>query len=200
MANSSTALSSSPALASTSAFTHPDLRSTRPSTWCVSSTSRSTSSLSSASLLSASTGSTSGSRTCHRSKTSGGTSGTLPNVLQAASVRSGNLSEWCPTSAAFSCARRRLPKCFLQHWRAAGFDRSPWKAVQSRVFGGNVTCAGLLLVEDYVIAVQDHVADGGPPPEQVVVPRVSFDVNDEDLSMRPIGDLARETASSVLLA
>ncbi len=72
--------------------------------------------------------------------------------------------------------------------------------MKSTVFGGNVTVAGLLLIEDYLLAVRDHVAIGGRPPQQIVVPRVSFDVNDEDLSMRPLSDLSRETGSAVLLA
>jgi hypothetical protein len=83
---------------------------------------------------------------------------------------------------------------------AAGFGRSPWRAVKSTVFGGNVSCAGLLLVEDYLIAARGFLADGGRQPDTIVLPRVSFDVNDEDLGMRPVADLQRETGSSILLA
>ncbi len=99
----------------------------------------------------------------------------------------------------FLCSEA-VSKVFPGALAAAGFGRAPWSSVKSTVFGGNVTVAGLLLIEDYLLAVRDHVAIGGRPPQQIVVPRVSFDVNDEDLSMRPLSDLSRETGSAVLLA
>ena len=43
---------------------------------------------------------------------------------------------------------------------AAGFGRAPWSPVKSTVFGGNVTVAGLLLIEDYALAARKHVANG----------------------------------------
>jgi hypothetical protein len=72
--------------------------------------------------------------------------------------------------------------------------------VKSTIFGGNITCAGLLLVEDYLAAFREHLAAGGCRPKQVVLPRISCDVNCDDLSMRPVADLELETGCAILLA
>jgi len=58
------------------------------------------------------------------------------------------------------------------------------KAVKSRVFGGNVDCSGLLLVEDYIFAIEEYCEKRqNNPPELIILPSSSFDVNGEDLSM-----------------
>ena len=61
------------------------------------------------------------------------------------------------------------------------------KVVESKVFGGNVDCAGLLLVEDYICAIEEFLRQSqNRKPEVIILPRVSFDINMEDLSMTPV--------------
>ena len=61
------------------------------------------------------------------------------------------------------------------------------KTVKSKVFGGNVDCAGLLLVEDYISAIEEFFEQSQTEkPEVVILPRASFDINMEDLSMTPV--------------
>lgn len=61
------------------------------------------------------------------------------------------------------------------------------RPVKSTVFGGSVECAGLLLVEDYIKAMADFLEkEGQERPDYVFLPRNSFDVNEEDLSMNSV--------------
>lgn len=61
------------------------------------------------------------------------------------------------------------------------------RSVKSTVFGGSVECAGLLLVEDYIKAIADFLEkEGHERPDYVFLPRNSFDVNKEDLSMNSV--------------
>jgi hypothetical protein len=83
---------------------------------------------------------------------------------------------------------------------AAGLGRARWRSVGSAVFGGNVSCAGLLLVDDYLGAIEEDVADGHERPRKIVLPRISFDVNCEDLAMRPASDLEQAVRCPVVLA
>jgi len=58
------------------------------------------------------------------------------------------------------------------------------KVVKSREFGGNITSAGLLLVEDYIYAVDEFLKqEGRRKPECLIVPSISFDINKEDIRM-----------------
>ncbi len=64
------------------------------------------------------------------------------------------------------------------------FDKYNIKVVKSNVFGGNVDCAGLLLVEDFVLAIDEFLKQNkDKKPEVLILPRRSFDINLEDLSM-----------------
>lgn len=64
------------------------------------------------------------------------------------------------------------------------YDKYSIKVVKSNVFGGNVDCAGLLLVEDYVFAIDEFLRQNeDKKPEVLILPRRSFDINLEDLSM-----------------
>lgn len=61
------------------------------------------------------------------------------------------------------------------------------KTVKSRVFGGNIDCAGLLLVEDYLYAIKEFLEkEKNKKPEVIILPHRSFDINMEDLSMAPV--------------
>lgn len=61
------------------------------------------------------------------------------------------------------------------------------KVVKSKVFGGNVDCAGLLLVEDYICAIKEFLEQKqNKKPDIIILPRISFDINMEDLSMAPV--------------
>jgi NifB/MoaA-like Fe-S oxidoreductase len=65
-----------------------------------------------------------------------------------------------------------------------GIQRYDIKPVESKVFGGNIECAGLLLVEDYIYAVEEYLRNTKKPrPEVMIMPRESFDINMEDISM-----------------
>jgi len=58
------------------------------------------------------------------------------------------------------------------------------KVVKSRVFGGNVSSAGLLLVEDYIYAIDEFLKEEEKRrPECLILPDVSFDINKEDIRM-----------------
>jgi len=58
--------------------------------------------------------------------------------------------------------------------------------VPSKVFGGNIDCSGLILVEDYLDAIEAFlVQEKNGEPEVLILPGGSFDINLEDLSMAP---------------
>jgi hypothetical protein len=86
----------------------------------------------------------------------------------------------------FLCAesvRDILPKAAKE----LGIEKYDIQPVKAKVFGGNIECAGLLLVEDYICAIEEYLERSKKPkPEVLILPRVSFDVNMEDLAMTPV--------------
>lgn len=75
------------------------------------------------------------------------------------------------------------------------------KAVRAGVFGGNVDCAGLLMIKDYIAAVDEFLRfNRGWVPEAMILPRNSFDVNLEDLSTEPLSTLQKRYHAGVILA
>lgn len=56
--------------------------------------------------------------------------------------------------------------------------------VKSKVFGGNIDCTGLLLVEDYISAIEEYLENSQKEkPAIIILPRGSFDIMMDDLSM-----------------
>jgi len=69
-----------------------------------------------------------------------------------------------------------LEKLKMQHYEI--------KVVKSKVFGGNITSAGLLLVEDYICAIDEFLKQGKKrKPECLIISSLSFDINKEDIRM-----------------
>ncbi|MDE2027126.1 MAG: hypothetical protein KGJ11_01125, partial [Candidatus Omnitrophica bacterium] len=73
------------------------------------------------------------------------------------------------------------------------------KPVESHVFGGSVDCAGLLTVEDYVIAINEYLTGGGKKVDFIVMSKRSFDINKEDLKMVSVYKLEEIFNAKVLL-
>ena len=68
-----------------------------------------------------------------------------------------------------------------------GVQKYEIRVVNSNVFGGNVKCAGLLLVEDYIKVIAEFLKKyRSKRPEYIFLPRNSFDKNMEDLSMESV--------------
>lgn len=73
--------------------------------------------------------------------------------------------------------------------------------VKSNVFGGNVQAAGLLLVEDYIAAIEQFLQRRpGYRPEAMILPRMTFDKNNEDLGMTPAKRLEERFGIKLYLA
>ncbi|MBF0485605.1 MAG: radical SAM protein [Candidatus Omnitrophica bacterium] len=84
--------------------------------------------------------------------------------------------------------------------KSLGMENDGSHMVKSQVFAGNVDCAGLLLVEDYLAAVKEFfLHNKGPRPEEIILPRASFDINDEDLSMTPATQIEKIYGTKVHL-
>ena len=67
------------------------------------------------------------------------------------------------------------------------------KTVKSRVFGGSIDCAGLLLVEDYIYAIKEFLGEKqNKKPEIVILSSAGFDNNNEDLRMTPVCKIERQ--------
>jgi len=82
-----------------------------------------------------------------------------------------------------------------------GFHNYKIKVVKSKVFGGNIDCAGLLLVKDYISAVKEflRIKQNGKP-DVIILPSVSFDINGEDLSMTPVREIEDRCKIKLILA
>jgi hypothetical protein len=55
------------------------------------------------------------------------------------------------------------------------------RAVTSGLFGGNIDCAGLLTIDDYIRAIDEFLA-GHAKPELLVMPWASFPIDRQDVS------------------
>jgi len=74
------------------------------------------------------------------------------------------------------------------------------KVVNSGVFGGSVSSAGLLLVEDYICAVDEFLKEEGKrKPECLILPGVSFDINKEDISMISYKEIEKKCGIKVYI-
>lgn len=81
-----------------------------------------------------------------------------------------------------------------------GIQNYKIQIVKSKVFGGNVDCAGLLLVEDYLCALKEFLEQKqNKKPEFLILPRVSFDINMEDLSMTSISKIENRYKIKLIL-
>jgi len=75
------------------------------------------------------------------------------------------------------------------------------QSVKAEVFGGNVDCAGLLLIKDYITAIDQFFnSHHAWVPEVMILPQRSFDINLEDLSMTPARTLEEKYTTPVILA
>jgi hypothetical protein len=97
-----------------------------------------------------------------------------------------NFKRLSRTNTLFLCAEtvKDIFPLALNAIGAQGYDIQP---VSSKVFGGNIDCAGLLLVEDYIAAIEEFLKKArGKKPKYAILPRASFDIATEDLSMTPL--------------
>jgi pyruvate-formate lyase-activating enzyme len=58
-------------------------------------------------------------------------------------------------------------------------------SVKNETFGGNVECAGLLLVDDYIAAIEKAMANGMNKPDMFVTSGQSFEYDGVDLALIP---------------
>lgn len=74
------------------------------------------------------------------------------------------------------------------------------KAVRNRTFGGNVRCSGLLLVDDYVAAIDEFLAEDNDVPDAVLLPKESFSPFDmTDLALQHVGEIGERFGIQVAL-
>jgi len=67
------------------------------------------------------------------------------------------------------------------------------EAVYSETFGGNIECAGLLLVDDYLCAIKNFLLKTPEfKPDVIVVPKASFPANLQDLKMVSIHEIEKQ--------
>lgn len=70
--------------------------------------------------------------------------------------------------------------------------------VPNRTFGGTIKAAGLLLVEDFLMVIEDYMQER-VKPDLLVLPALAFDERGRDLRGRNYGDIADITGCRVVL-